>query len=484
MLLAASTVIVAQSMIPLAASAETGTNTLAESIEAEAKKHLGLHYVWGGSTPAGFDCSGLIQFVFAKHGIKLPRTAAEQFRVGDHVETQNLQKGDLVFFTTYKPGASHVGIYLGNGKFIDANNSGLMISDFNAPYWQNRYLGAKRIFSETDKGIVFNTSVSKTKTLPSVQTVFELNEDNQTYTVQRGNSIIEIASHFNITTDQLIKWNNFDSIGTSLSTGQKLFVKKPQLSLTLFDANVEEVIQEEIEPEFTEEPQTTAESIKLKVIEKVTSKEDSNDIEDNEQVNSIIVTSTDFLPTQHFTINDDVKSIFEKKALTRAEAAVALYHLEQKNPSFNKAFSEDVNVQSIKDVSDDHWAKDAIDWVLQTNLLTVNKEEKFNPEQPFNEEAANIVMERILERYTINENEINLIQKQVSEDSNWSLSYFNALTFNISENLVALENQATNSQTEESINNDENKKSAPSVKLASERMTQYIMQTKSLFSSN
>ncbi|RHW38070.1 peptidoglycan endopeptidase [Neobacillus notoginsengisoli] len=107
----------------------------------EAKKHLGAPYVWGGNTPAGFDCSGYIKYVFGKAGISLPRTAATIWTATKPVSTIKL--GDLVFFETYTTGPSHVGIYLGNNKFINAASNGVVISDMSNSYWKQRYLGAR-----------------------------------------------------------------------------------------------------------------------------------------------------------------------------------------------------------------------------------------------------------------------------------------------------------------------------------------------------
>lgn len=113
-----------------------------------AKQFLGVPYVWGGSSPSGFDCSGFTTYVMAKNGITIPRTAALQFGTGTPVDKANLKIGDLVFFTTYAPGASHVGFYLGNGEFIHASSAAakVTISSMNTTYYTSRYVGAKRYF--------------------------------------------------------------------------------------------------------------------------------------------------------------------------------------------------------------------------------------------------------------------------------------------------------------------------------------------------
>ena len=118
----------------------------AEAIIATAKQYIGVPYVWGGSTPSGFDCSGYVKYVFGRHGISLPRTSKEQYTVGTWVAKSNLRPGDLVFYNTSGSGVSHLGIYIGNGQFIHASTSkGVMISEMSNSYWSARYYGARRV---------------------------------------------------------------------------------------------------------------------------------------------------------------------------------------------------------------------------------------------------------------------------------------------------------------------------------------------------
>ncbi|MBB6452271.1 cell wall-associated NlpC family hydrolase [Salirhabdus euzebyi] len=113
------------------------------SLISIAKSYLGTPYVWGGESPSGFDCSGFLQYVFKKKGYHLPRTVTDLWNATVSVNSPSV--GDIVFFETYKPGPSHAGIYLGNGSFIHAGNSGVTISHMSTSYWDQRYLGAKRV---------------------------------------------------------------------------------------------------------------------------------------------------------------------------------------------------------------------------------------------------------------------------------------------------------------------------------------------------
>lgn len=121
-------------------------NTVGQKIVAIAQDYIGVPYVWGGTTPKGFDCSGFTQYVFDQMGYTINRTAAQQLKNGYSVT--NLKVGDLVFFkNTYATtaAASHVGIYIGENLFIHAANGGVKITSLDHEYYAPRYIGARRI---------------------------------------------------------------------------------------------------------------------------------------------------------------------------------------------------------------------------------------------------------------------------------------------------------------------------------------------------
>jgi cell wall-associated NlpC family hydrolase len=111
-----------------------------------AVSQLGVPYRYGGSTPRGFDCSGLVYYAYRRVGIRAPRSTMAQYRYARPVALKNLQPGDLVFFKRAYRSVSHVGIYAGNARFIHAPSKGRVISydSMNDPYWKKRLVAAGR----------------------------------------------------------------------------------------------------------------------------------------------------------------------------------------------------------------------------------------------------------------------------------------------------------------------------------------------------
>ena len=168
-----------QNPLLAAGAPPTLPNADVKKIIDTAKKYLGVPYLYGGVTPKGFDCSGYVQYIFAQNKIKLPRAADDQYKAGQVVcdkvfDYQKLQPGDLLFFATAtsakpdpkskaatKPATnanikppvnsiansiSHVGIYLGDKKFIDAETKkGIAISGTEDGYWKPKFVGARRV---------------------------------------------------------------------------------------------------------------------------------------------------------------------------------------------------------------------------------------------------------------------------------------------------------------------------------------------------
>jgi cell wall-associated NlpC family hydrolase len=124
------------------------SNLTGEQVVAFAKKFLGVPYKWGGTTPAGFDCSGFVYYVYNSLGYKLSRMIVEMNKQGVYVPKSELQPGDVIIFqNTYASGLSHVGIYVGDGKFIHAPNSRSVVSfaDLNSDYYTSHYYSARRL---------------------------------------------------------------------------------------------------------------------------------------------------------------------------------------------------------------------------------------------------------------------------------------------------------------------------------------------------
>lgn len=132
--------------VDLAKNLEKNASTFS-TLKKSAYSFLGARYRFGGNSRYALDCSSFTQQVFREQEVSLPRTAREQFRIGSVVPVGDLRKGDLVFFRTYAPFPSHVGIYLGDRKMIHASSKSrrVVVSSMDTPYYLSRYLGARRI---------------------------------------------------------------------------------------------------------------------------------------------------------------------------------------------------------------------------------------------------------------------------------------------------------------------------------------------------
>jgi len=139
-------------------------NNICSCLETNAKKFLGLKYVWGATGPNNFDCSGFTQKVYKITGIKIPRNSRAQAKIGKYIKYEELQKGDMVFFDTNRKKTgrvNHVGIYLEDGKFIHASsgNKKVVITNFDEKrYYRSRFLWGRRVIKNNIKGLDLHSS--------------------------------------------------------------------------------------------------------------------------------------------------------------------------------------------------------------------------------------------------------------------------------------------------------------------------------------
>lgn len=162
-------------------------NSEVSGIKKTAYSFLGARYRFGGNSRTALDCSSFVQQVFREQKVNLPRTAREQFNAGTEVMRGDLRKGDLVFFQTYAPFPSHVGIYLGNRKMIHASSRDhrVVISSMDTPYYLSRFLGARRIDTPSS-----GDSINYSKLLQGVTEENEsdvLNNDTLGLSLNAGN---------------------------------------------------------------------------------------------------------------------------------------------------------------------------------------------------------------------------------------------------------------------------------------------------------
>lgn len=118
-----------------------------QTIVDTAMQYLGVPYVWGGTSPRGFDCSGFVYYVYKECGYDINRTAASIYNNGVYAERDSLQPGDAVCFSSYSNSIGHVGIYIGDGQFIHASSGSgqIIITELDSSYYLQRYVGARRI---------------------------------------------------------------------------------------------------------------------------------------------------------------------------------------------------------------------------------------------------------------------------------------------------------------------------------------------------
>ena len=127
--------------------------TAPDAIVAIALTLTGVPYRNGGSDPSGFDCSGFVQWVFARSGMRLPREVRDQYEAGKKIDLREVKPGDLLFFETVSRGASHVGLAIGGDQFVHAPSSRgvVRVERFTSSYWKPRFVGARRVATQATK---------------------------------------------------------------------------------------------------------------------------------------------------------------------------------------------------------------------------------------------------------------------------------------------------------------------------------------------
>ena len=138
---------IADATPPRGDSGSAGRPIDAYALTGTALALRGTRYRDGGTDPGGFDCSGFTQYVFSQHGVALPRDVKDQFGIGKSVKPTEIAPGDLIFFSTVAPGASHVAIALGGDEFVHAPSSAgvVRVERLSSTYWSQRFIGARRL---------------------------------------------------------------------------------------------------------------------------------------------------------------------------------------------------------------------------------------------------------------------------------------------------------------------------------------------------
>lgn len=209
-----------------------------DKLMKSTRKYLGTPYVWGGTTPAGLDCSGFTSLVYKEQGIMLPRTSKEQYNIGKSISINNVRPGDLLFFNTFGSGVSHVGIYIDDHRMVHASSSdGVKYTHFNTDYWQKKFIGAKRVVGSQyiqgelahEKIVVISEYPMRIRDLVSVPTP---------YTLERRHFHLDFRTNVagNLTVSSSIGfWNRLDIGATFMFNhvlgNQDLGAEIPQIAV-------------------------------------------------------------------------------------------------------------------------------------------------------------------------------------------------------------------------------------------------------------
>ncbi|KRN12658.1 peptidoglycan DL-endopeptidase cwlO [Fructilactobacillus fructivorans] len=200
-LLTTSSVVNADALGNNAQTTNLKASTNADQVVNIGKQYVGTPYVWGGSTPAGFDCSGFVQYVFGQAGYSLPRTTYSQYSATQHISSSQAQKGDLVFFSQGGD-LYHVGIYLGNGLMLDAQNRGVVNNDSVSYFSGTMLFGRVNGFNGGSSNTSYTPSTSSNTSSQSTNnnSVTKSSKANNSYTPQTNNQASSNNVQLNVST--------------------------------------------------------------------------------------------------------------------------------------------------------------------------------------------------------------------------------------------------------------------------------------------
>ncbi|MGM2306178.1 C40 family peptidase [Bacillus cereus group sp. BceL078] len=384
------------------------TSEIANKIESYAKTYMGLPYIFGGENPKiGLDCSSFTRHVLKGVGINLPRTAAEQFEKGKGILTNELQKGDLVFFETYKKGASHVGIYLENGNFIHEGGTKVHIANLNNPYYKQRYLGARRFISNSQTVTPF--------TAPEVT-----NDELPISSNTKPKKIEEMPKSFNVTPNG-IKAKYPITIGDNLVREGNVYISKSESKNTSDSTNTDENdlnSGEQIEDKSGIDSTNVMEKIEEKL-----PKEKKEEVQGQPETTITLFNHGEqtYLPHQKF----ELTSIGTELKMKKEEMAVILSSLI--NNTKDKPLQKIPSIL-VKDVFSKDPYYESIIFILSHNLmLPINKQ--FEPKKTFSKEDANILLQNLMSHpyFKINSTDLDYIKKN-ENDKDYAFKYFQSLS--------------------------------------------------------